>query len=126
MNKEYKFEEAIASLIPDSKACKNAISFLTLLTILGSVISLICSAYVAKSYSEFYGIHVNNLNILTTAKDMITIFGPFLLFLFIVRYIIRFAISNYSHSLSLFETLFKIIVLSLLSAFYSLFYGFVF
>ena len=82
-----QFKRVLSVLVPDSKVIKNAISLLTLLSILGSVMTLVCSSYVAERFSKYYGIQGNNLNILTTAKDMVVALAPFVLMLFLAWFV---------------------------------------
>lgn len=94
---DFRIKELYSLLLPNSVNVKNAAGFLALLTVLGSITAIVCSAYVAERISEYYGVYVNNLDVLSKAKALIVYFGPLVLYWFVVRYIIVF----------MFKSLFK-------------------
>lgn len=116
------WKEALEAIFLDSKLTKKTLRFIALLTAIGTIVTLVSSSYKADLFSEYYGIPLCNLDVLSTAMDMTIIFGPLFLLLLISRYIVYFVVSIITDSISFTQRNVKSIIVVVSLFFYYIVY----
>lgn len=75
-------------VFPNMKLVKKITKLLTLISMVGSIITLVCSAYRVSSFSDYYGVPVSNISFLSIGKELLVMLCLPLLILLISRIVL--------------------------------------